>query len=329
MKTKRTLAALALALLLVLSFAACGAKSSMPAENGSYDMAEAPAAAPDAPMEAENYISFTGATSERTEEISDAAGDTSAEIIDPNEKIIYTGSARVETLEFDKTLEDLEKMLADCGGFIQYSDITGADFNSLHSGYRVYRYASYQLRIPVESFKGFNESLSTLGNVPYSSSSATNITMEYQDTSARLTARQTEQTRLLELLSKAETVEDVMSIESRLSDVRYEIESLTSQIKNWDNQVSYSTLSIEIQEVALYTEDTPATLSYGEQLKEGFLRSLKNVGRFFKDLFKFLVTALPVLVVLAIVAVVVILIVKKATKNKKSKKDQKVNEKDQ
>ena len=319
MKTKRTLTALALVLLLVLSFAACGAKSEAPAEDrASYDMAEAPAA----PMEAETRTTAAEEIQENgfsTAKIAGGGGETGAPAPAPDEKIIYTGTARVETLEFDKTIEDLAKMLSDCGGYIQYSDITGADFNSLHSGYRVYRYASYQLRIPVESFKGFQEGLSALGNVPYSSTNADNITMQYRDTQSRLEARETEETRLLELLAKAETVEDIITIESRLSDVRYEIEILTSQIKSWDNQVSYSSLSLEIQEVALYTEDTPATLSYGEQLKEGFVRSLKSVGRFFKELLKFLVAALPVIVVLAVVAVIVILIVKSAKKKKADK----------
>lgn len=325
MKNRQTLAVLALVLVLVLSFAACGAKSAPAEDYAANDMASTPMEAPSA-AESEEY-DITGEISrEYGAHIATGGGETAGSTVNPDEKIIYSGDARVETLEFDKTLEDLNKMLIDCGGFIQYSDITGADFNSLHSGRQIYRYANYQLRIPAQSFKSFGENLSSLGNVPYSSSSATNITMEYHDTSARLTARQTEQTRLLELLSKAETIEDVMAIESRLSDVRYEIESLTSQIKNWDNQVSYSTLSLEIQEVALYSEDSPATLSYGEQLKEGFVRTLKAVGRFFKDLLKFLVTALPVLVVLAVVTVIVLVVIKVVRKKKAAKNSENKNE---
>ena len=328
MKKRQTLAALALILIIALAFTACGAKSAVPEMNESYDMAM-PAAEPEAPMGNADYSSISEEVAkDYGAHIAGGGGETAAQTANPDEKIIYSGYARVETLEFDKSIESLLKMVSDCGGFIQYSDVTGSDFDSLHSGRRVYRYASYTLRIPASDFKGFTEGLSAIGNVPYSSTNAENITMQYRDTDARLKARETEQTRLLELLSKAETVEDIMTIESRLSEVRYEIESLTSQIKNWDNQVSYSTLNVELQEVALYTEDTPATLSYGQQLKEGFLRSLKDVGRFFKDLFKFIVTAVPVLVVLAVGAVIVVVKVK-AVKKRRYKKQQKTSEKDE
>ncbi len=319
MKTRQTLTALALVIILIFAMSACSGKSESPA----YDNAglDAPEEHLEYDVDSESY-GLTGLAVPQEQE----DGGATEPAPNDDEKIIYTGSATVETLEFDKTLEDLAKMLADCGGFIQYSDVTGADFNSLHSGNRIYRYASYQLRIPVESFKGFQNSLITLGNIPFSSTNAENITMQYRDTAARLTARQTEEARLLELLSKAQTVEDIMAIESRLSDVRYEIESLTSTIKNWDNHVSYSTLNLEIQEVSLYTEDTPATLSYGQQLKEGFMRSLKGVGRFLKDFFKFIVTSIPVIAVLAFVAVVVIVIVKASSKKKSPKNQNKQDE---
>ncbi len=162
--------------------------------------------------------------------------------------------------------------------------------------------------------------LETLGNVPYSSSNADNITMQYHDTQARLTARRTEETRLLELMSMAKDVEEMLKIEGYLSDVRYEIESLESQIKNWDSLVSYSTLSLSIEEVRLYSDDEPATLSYGKQLSMTFSNSLKGIGHFFKALFKWFVGALPVLVLLAIIAVPTVILARRHTKKKKAKK---------
>lgn len=317
MKKRQRLSALALAILAILSLTACSSNSKSVTSS---DLT-APASVADDDVAVENFDYLEEA---EAYDLSETVPE--AQLQNPNEKMIYSGSARIETLEFDKSLEDLAKMLSACGGFVQYSDVTGADFDSIHSGRRIYRSAAYTLRIPVKDFKSFADGLSALGNVPYVSTNAENITMQYQDTEARLAARETEQSRLLELLSRAETVEDIIVIESRLSELRYDIESLTSQIKNWDNLVSYSTLSLDIQEVALYTEETPATLSYAEQLKEGFVRSLKSVGRFFKNLFKLIVTSLPVIVALAAVAVAVIIIVKAAVKKKKAKKHQKTDE---
>ncbi len=96
----------------------------------------------------------------------------------------------------------------------------------------------------MDKFRSVMDGLSELGNVPYSSINADNITEQYTDVQARLTSCQAEETRLLELLDKADTVDEMLQIESYLSDVRYEIESYTAQIKNWDSRISYSTVSL-------------------------------------------------------------------------------------
>ena len=301
MKTKQKLVSLALAIIFILAFAACGAASKTATDEMTTENSSIAAA----PEEAGSYaLADTAGTK-------DAGTGTSVgtAVMPSSEKIIYSGSATVETMEFDKTLGDLNKMVTDCGGFIETSSVTGNDFYSQHNGYASYRSAQYTFRIPVDKFKSFTESLDTLGNVPYSSSNAENITMQYTDTESRLTAYRTKETRLLELLAKANSMEDILAIESSLTDVQYQIESLTSQIKSWDSLISYSTLSITVNEVSLYTEDSTSTLSYGQQLKETFTRSIAGVGRFFKGFFKFLVGAFPVLVVLAIIAVPVFLIV--------------------
>lgn len=311
MKTKTKLTALALALILVLAFAACGASKT--ATDEAYT---SQSSAAEAPTEAGDSLSFTD--TQKTADTGTSTNDGTAEL-PTAEKIIYSGSATVETMEFDKTLTDLNKMVSDCGGFIENSSVTGTDFNSQHSGYAAYRTANYTFRIPVDKFKSFTEGLSTLGNVPYSSTNAENITMQYTDTESHLTVYETKEARLLELLSKATSMEDILAIENSLSEVQYQIESLTSQIKNWDSLVSYSTLSITVSEVSLYTDDNTSTLSYGQQIKETFTRSIKALGRFFKGFFKFLVGAFPVLVVIAIIAVPIILIVRAANKKRRAK----------
>ena len=311
MKTKQKLLSLALAIIFILAFAACGAASKT-ATDQMYTENASIAAAP----EEAGSSALADTAGGKVAETNTSGGPAE---MPSAEKIIYSGSATIETMEFDKTLIDLNKMVSDCGGFVENSSVTGNDFYSQHNGYATYRSAQYTFRIPVEKFKSFTESLDTLGNVPYSSSNAENITMMYTDTESRLAAYRTKETRLLELLAKANSMEDILAIESSLTDVQYQIESLTSQIKSWDSLISYSTLSITVNEVSLYTQDSTSTLSYGQQLKEAFTRSIAGVGRFFKGFFKFLVGAFPVLVVLAVIAVPVFFIVRAAHKKRKAK----------
>lgn len=309
MKTKKQLFSLALALFVLfsLTLTACG-RSKAPSEAADYSTAQTyPEEAP-RPEAQDKAVSQT--------ELSPTAGESIA--LSP-EKIIYSGSAELETMDFDAALEGLETLLADAGGFIQSSSINGTDFYTQHGGGRNLRTAEFVLRIPVTHFPGFQESLKSLGNLPYSSTNAENISMQYSDTESRLNALKIKEERLLHLLSQATNMEDILAIETSLSDVRYEIDSLSSQLRNWDSLVSYSTLRVAIREVTLYTEDSTDTLSYGQQLQEAFVRSLKAMARFFKDLLKFLVAASPTLVLLGVIVAAVVLIVKAAGKRRRKK----------
>lgn len=310
MKTKKQRFSLALALLVLFSLAltACGSRKASSAADMSFTSEMSlPQEAPESEMQ-----------DKAVSQPSLSLGSENSTAFAP-EKIIYSGSAELETMDFDAALTGLEALLADSGGFVQSSSINGTDFYTQHGGGRSLRTAEFVLRIPAERFSSFQESLKTLGNLPYSSTNAENISMLYSDTESRLNAAKIKEERLLSLLSQATNMEDILAIENSLSNVRYEIESLDSQLKNWDSQVSYSTLLVNIREVTLYTEDSTDTLSYGQQLREAFTRSLKAMGRFFKDLLKFFVAASPTLVLLGVIAVAVVFIVKD-TKKKLSKK---------
>ncbi|MFW5632201.1 MAG: DUF4349 domain-containing protein, partial [Acetivibrio ethanolgignens] len=136
-----------------------------------------------------------------------------------------------------------------------------------------------------------------------------------------------EQERLLELLERAETIEDIITLESRLSDVRYQIESMESQLRTMDNQVTYSTVYLFISEV---TRLTPVNeQSVWEKITTGFADSLVNVGNGIVDLAIGFVINLPYLVVwAAVVAVLVILIrlIIRKKRQKKQRKEEKVKE---
>ena len=166
-------------------------------------------------------------------------------------------------------------------------------------------------------------SLSTIGNVPYTYTYTENVTAQYYDVQARLTALQKQEERLLEMMDLAETVEDIITIEDKLTDVRYRIDSLQSSLNNWDRRVAYSTLNITVQEVQVYTPETVTKLSYGQRLANAFTDALENTGEFFKDLLVFLVSALPTIVILAVLFFVCRPLVKKLIARGKARRAEK------
>ena len=309
---KKTLSLL-LAVLLVFALCACGsADSASSAPSAAYDMVSTETAYP-AEAPEEDYGGFAVAGGTQLETGSGAAPEGSPE------KLIYSASATVETTEFDQTIEKLSALVEQYGGFVESSSINGSNYYTQSRGYSSERYASYVIRVPSGKFSALMGSLSTLGNVPYSHTYTENITAQYYDTDARLTAYQTQEARLLEMMEAAETVEDLIAIEEKLTELRYQIESLQSTLKNWDRQVAYSTLDLEIQEVIEYTPES--RMSYGQELALALTNGLRRTGEFFKDLLLAIVGALPALVILAVVLAILIPVWKKHRKARRAKKN--------
>lgn len=239
---------------------------------------------------------------------------------DAMDKIIYSVSAEIETLEFDKSVEDVYRLVTLYSGFIESSSITGTDYYTSFYSSKSYREASFTIRVPRENYKSVYGGLSGLGNVTYAYENAENITMRYNDTESRLKTYRTEEERLLAMLEKAENVEDMIMVEERLGEVRYNIESVTSQLLNWDSKINYSTVSIHLREVNELTRETVISKTFGQEVAEGLTDSLEWLGDACKNIVVFIVSALPVLVLPAAIAVIVILIVRRHSKKKKAKK---------
>lgn len=306
-----------LALAALLSLSACGAAANQGAAYTESYAVEAPAAAP-----AEAYyeeMDFGGLSASGSTNSAEAPEHRDADI-NP-EKIIYSGSATVETTEFETAVEGLAALVHKYGGFIEQSSVNGSNYYSISRGYAASRSAYYTIRIPSESFNSIMNELSTLGNVPYSHVYTTNITSEYYDTAARLKSYQVQEETLLALLEKAESIEDVLAVQTELSNVRYRIESLQSTIKNWDRQVSYSAIDVSIDEVREYTPE--ASISYGKRLSNAFRSGITGFWDFLKDTLIWFAESLPALVILALVVFFGTKGIKKSIKKRREKKAEK------
>ena len=314
-----------LCLIMLLSLCACGsadtAQSAMKEiayEEVLLDSADAPIPAP--MMKGAEYSVSNGG-------FQMAAGTTlSGEISEseaPEErpdKIIYSADATVETTDFDETLKKIDELVEAYGGWVESSSVNGGNYNDIARGRVSMRSAFYALRIPSDSFSAVMEGLSVLGNVPYSSIYTDNISAQYYDAQARLASLRTQEESLNRLMEKAESVEDIIKIEDKLTQVRYDIESIQSKLKNWDRKLSYSTINLNVSEVEIYTPPTVVHPGFFERLGMALADGFRAVGRFFTNALLVLTEALPALLVLAAVIVLIVVIVKK--KRAKKSKDE-------
>ena len=241
-----------------------------------------------------------------------------------SEKIIYSAYASIETVEFDETVEKVYELLSANGAFIENSFIGGRNYLQSYHGYQTHRTADFTLRVPKERFNAITNNLDILGNVTSLRTDAENITAQFYDTDSRLASYRIQEERLLDMLDRADNVTDMISIESRLSDIRYYIESLTSTLRNWQSHVDYSSLSISIYEVERYTEIVPVQQrTYWQQVGDGFIARTRGVGEFFMDLFKWLVVNLPVLIILAVIIIVLTIFIRRLIRKERKRYQEK------
>ena len=170
------------------------------------------------------------------------------------------------------------------------------------------------VRIPADKVNNFITHVDERTNIVTQRSNVDDVTLTYVATASRVTALETEEARLLELLAEADNMTDLLEIEARLTDVRYELESVTSQLNVLKNQVSYSTVNLYISEVIEYTPVEEET--FWQRVTGGFRESLEDLGNAIVDITVFLLTKLPYIVVLGVITLVVIVIIRRARRTK-------------
>lgn len=301
MKKQNILRILLPVLLIAALLAGCGSKAYDSA--GDYKENYAPEAAPD--------YDYNGAY----DMVTDSSVSTgSTENPQSYQKKIRRLEMDVETEDMDELLANVENRVNELGGYVEQKEV----YRGSAYADRVYRHASLTLRVPAEKADSFVEKVGEVSNITSTVEDVDDVTLQYVATESRITALTTEETRLLELLAQAENMEDLLLIESRLTDVRTELEQVTSQLRIYDNLVNYATISLYVDEVREYTPVKEQT--FWQRIGTGFVDNLKNLGTGLENFLVFVITALPYLVLIAAVIVVVILLLKKAIKRKKQKR---------
>lgn len=239
-------------------------------------------------------------------------------------KLIKTVDLNVETESYDTLVAGLETQIEGLGGYIEYQ----YQYNgSGYSNYQETRYANMQVRIPVNRLEEFIVRVGEQSNITNKEERVEDVTLRYVDLESHKNALMTEQERLLDLLTVAETVEDIITIEQRLSDVRYQLESMESQLRTLDNQIDYSTINLSIREVKRLTPTQEKTV--WDKIKNGFSESIYNVGHGMMNFFIWFVVNIPYIVIWAVVIFAAFLIIKAIIKKKFKKSADKKSQKEE
>lgn len=276
---KRTLFTMLALLLACCMLAGCGATSTM-------DSAAGAVAAPQ-----ENY--------DVAEMESGVSSDAAASLLPEagGRKLVYTASLDLETKTYTDARDALLAALSKAGGYVESNEEGG-------SAERGSRWSRMTLRVPADRYAAFLTDASGVGNLVSKQEQMEDITASYVDVQARLDSLETQRARLTELMEQAADLTDLLQIQQQLSDVEYQIESYTAQMRAMDDQVDYCTVEVYLNEVDSLTIVEP---TFGERIGEAFVNSWVDFGEFCQNLAVTVVYWLPALLVLAVILVIVLL----------------------
>lgn len=230
-------------------------------------------------------------------------------------KLIKTVDLNAETEDLDALLEAVTQRVTELGGYVENQRVyNGSAYSSRRS-----RSASMTIRIPADMLEGFVDHVASHTNIVSRYVNVDDVTLAYVATESRVAALETEQARLLELMAKAETMSDLLEVEARLTDVRYELESVTTQMNVLKNQVSYGTVNLNVDEVVEYTPVEEET--FWQRISGGFMDSLRGIGDGIVECTVFVLANLPYLLLIGAGVAAIVFLVKRSIRKRKAKKN--------
>ena len=333
MDKKRKIALIVSVVMLALSLASCGrsAGSSYQADRNkgsaameSAEEAAAPEAAYDAAYESGEYDT---ADFDATAEGPAAAGDDDGGTYENQDKIVYSCSVSIQTLEYEESAKKIREAVKSAGGFLASEQESDDDYNwyeydaagTASGGNRM---LELTVRIPTEKYDAFVESFDDFGKVLSKIQNAENISKTYNDTQSVIKTLETEEERLQSMMDKAETIEEMISVEQRLTEVQTELNRYRTNLAAMDTDIAYSTVSISLREVRRIDDPVREEDTFGQHVKKIFVRAWENFAAFWRNLVYVLIWILPGLIVIAIALFIVLFFTRKQRAAHRARKNE-------
>ncbi len=155
--------------------------------------------------------------------------------------IIYTAGMRIAVFNLEEAMTKAETLPERFGGYV----------HSMGAGELV-------LKIPARKLRPAMAELAGYGVVEQRSLSTQDVSAEYIDIESRIRALESTHKQLLELLSKARTVDEALHVRQALDQVGSELEVLKGRMRQLDSLIAFSTLTLSLYERGPHTP-TPSS----------------------------------------------------------------------
>lgn len=234
------------------------------------------------------------------------------------EKKIRIVNMEIETKAIAEKAKNLREKVKAISGYMESEEFRDDQYQSLKQMY-------FTIRIPKDKMDEFLSYVEGEGKVNSRVESLEDIRLQYHDVQFHKKALETEQERVLAMMEKAENIDQLLILESRLTEIRYELERYGTQILEYDNKVDFATLNLTLMERTSPETREKKEESFKDRLKFGFTENLYGIKWFFENLLFLLLVYSPQILIL--VGIVFICIFCYKAKQRSQAKKEKAPEK--
>ena len=272
-------------------------------------------------------VSYEESAEARTDASADSGSGTDSEGTQLDEKLVYSGSLSIQTLEYDDCVASIRSKIKSAGGIIESESESDDDYHWYYDDHvnTSTRTLYLTVRIPSAGFYDFLSSVSEAGKVTGRSVNVENISQTYSDTKTQIEALEIEEKRLLEMMEKAETIEDMIAVESRLTEVQSDLNFYKTRLRGMDTDVAYSTISMTVEEVKKYSP-TVVEQTFRDRVREAFSHAWKAFIGFLQNLVIVVIELLPFLLLILVIVLLVLLVRKLTAPRREARRLKKLEE---
>lgn len=258
----------------------------------------------------ESAVAYSMSSGSSVNARSAASADSAALTAESSRKLVRTVSITLKTAAFDQSMEAVQALLQDMGGYVeelyQYGDVQSGRSRS----------ASLTLRVPTERVDEMLGSVTTAGRVTERSDSVTDMTLQYSDNAARLNTLREKMERLNQLMAQAETVGDLIQLESAIEETQYQLDSYETAQRTIDSQADMTRVTLWLEEETPAQSAAAEDISLMERIGAALRASLNWLVQFGRGLLVFVAMALPVAGIVVLIALIVRLICRRRKKER-------------
>ncbi len=253
-------------------------------------------AAKDTSAESSNDSQSSGAKpqSPTMQQVSLNQVDQSQSVVEAmNRKIIRNADLALEVAAPTEAQQTVSAIAETLGGFVVNSE---SKLRPSGDGARQDVEVTLIVRVPSQQFKAAVEQIIALGSrVLQNKKTGEDVTEEFIDLEARVKTQKALEQQFLEIMKRADKVEDALEVQRQIAEVRTEIEKLEGRKRFLENRASLSTITVTLQQPTAIIVNTSG---FGRSVREAVSESVAVAVDIVLFLIRFVIVMIPVLLLL-------------------------------